>query len=103
MALSGPEQVGEFTQNMRADCFKFERAGQPECHDFVDRDCEMVRPEMHRPLGKRSLGGQRHLCPHADRSSVSFAQFGMGSSHFGGAVLLLHGLGVAAAHLRRGL
>ena len=52
MTLDGQQHVAEPAQHMRADRLRLESARQIDhCH-LIDRDREMIRPEMHKPFDK---------------------------------------------------
>ena len=58
MALNRAQHIAETSQQLGADCFKFERPGKAQRGRLVDRHGKMVRPEMHQSFHKRGRAGQ---------------------------------------------
>jgi hypothetical protein len=58
MANGGEQQVFEAAQHVRADGIGLEATGQTDHQQLVDRDREVVGPEVHQPLheGRGGLG-----------------------------------------------
>ena len=54
MLLDREQHVLEAAEHVRADRFEFEQAGKADHRQLVDRDREMVGPEMHQPLDERA-------------------------------------------------
>ena len=71
MPLDGQQQVDEAPHDVRPDGLGLERTGQQRQRLLVDRDGEMVGPEMHEPFGKRR--GRGHCAAHAGGHVVAQA------------------------------
>ena len=65
MAHDRQQQVFEAAQHVRADRIGLEAAGQPDDQELVDRDREVVRPEVHQSLDEGGRGQQRARCARA--------------------------------------
>jgi hypothetical protein len=63
MLLDGDEEVRKPPEHMRPDRFEFKQAGKADDRELVDRDGEMVCPEMDKPLDEGRFGGERGIEP----------------------------------------
>ena len=61
MRLGGEQQVGEVAEHVRADRLALEAAGEPGEELLVDRDREVVGPELRQALEERALARDRLL------------------------------------------
>ncbi len=59
MRLDGEQQIREMTVNPRPDRFVLECSGGAQADRLVDRDGEVVGPEMHQPFTEGALVRQR--------------------------------------------
>ena len=59
MLLHGQQQLAEIAEQLRPDRLAFQGTGETEHREFIDRDREMIAPEIHQPLDPRPLGSYR--------------------------------------------
>jgi len=63
MLFDRQQHVREPAEHVRADRLELEQARQPNDRQLVDRDREMIGPEMNQPLDERACCGQRGVEP----------------------------------------
>ncbi len=68
------QQVAKSAHHVRTDRFALETAGNAQHRKLVDRDGEMIAPEMHQPLGKRPVAEQRGVQARAGVVDINRTQ-----------------------------
>src|SRR5579871_6106574 len=74
MGLGCQQHVAEIAEHVRADCLALEAASEPRQELLVDRQREVIRPELREPLEEGTIGRYRICKPRSHFCGVDRPQ-----------------------------